>query len=417
VVGGGAAGASAAIESASRGIGTVLLETQQIPFLTQRHATSRWIDPTQYDWPLDHYHNAQLPWSGLHRPLPLSFSAAPAPVLASRWHAELAHAAARLGSLLDLRFGRRLAGPPVQIAHPAGPFPESLGVTLDDGSTAVVGALVLAQGFGSENCRFERPPGNLVYEGQPFWGPDNFQRLTPGTHNVLISGSGDGALQDYLRVITHRPSAVSIVRHCNIPASVMAAVQSAEDRSLRGRSWASEDKAFRPAHEGRYFEELEAIHRDMVDRCLRHAFVLQGLRTLLPSRPVVTTLVYRERYIASYYGLNRFLSLLLSEHIRRHFNHTTLFPDTEVDSIVLPSPSSHLCVTGTPVAANGTYSTTGILLTHACFGQDHNVVLRSVSSGAISFSATYNVVVLRHGLQGPPTALTRPRHLPPYHKP
>lgn len=259
VIGAGAAGASAAIESASQGVRTVLLEAQLTPFLTQRHATSRWIDPTQYDWPLDHYHHAQLPWSGAHRPLPLSFSAAYAHVLASRWHVELARAASVLGLLLDLRFGRSVARPPTLIAQPAGPFPTSLGVTLDDGSTAVVGAVIVAKGFGSENCRFERPSGNLVYEGQPFWGPDNFPSRAVGVNNVLISGSGDGALQDYMRVITGLPSAISIARRCNIPLSAMQAVQSAEDRSLRGRSWASEDRSFRHGHEAPYFAELEGV--------------------------------------------------------------------------------------------------------------------------------------------------------------
>src|SRR4051812_33411471 len=46
VIGAGAGGATSAIESASQGVRTLFVEPQLTPFLTQRHATSRWIDPT-----------------------------------------------------------------------------------------------------------------------------------------------------------------------------------------------------------------------------------------------------------------------------------------------------------------------------------------------------------------------------------
>src|SRR5271166_1483149 len=277
IIGGGAGGVSAAIESASQGVSTILVEGRPDAFTTQRHATSRWIDPTQYDWPLDHYHHAALPWSRVHRPLPLSFGPTWAHVLASRWQNELSIAKSYFGSLLDLRFGRKVLVAPARIASPAGAFAESLAVTFDDGSTAVVGAVIVAKGFGNENCQFEAPSGTLVYEGQPFWGPDKFNGLTHGAYKVLISGSGDGALQDYLRIVTRLPSAAAIVRRCNVPLSAMHAIQSAEDRSLRGRSWASDDKQFRSRHEGRHFAELEDTHREMVHRALRNPFVQWGL--------------------------------------------------------------------------------------------------------------------------------------------
>src|SRR5207253_1873019 len=45
------------------GVTTTLFEAEHEPF--SRHATCRrWVDPTQYDWPLDHYPHAQIPWLG-----------------------------------------------------------------------------------------------------------------------------------------------------------------------------------------------------------------------------------------------------------------------------------------------------------------------------------------------------------------
>jgi hypothetical protein len=422
VIGAGVGGASAALESASVGIPTVLVEGDPNPFVTQRHASSRWIDPTQYDWPLDHYHHAQLPWSMRHRAFLFGFLANDAVTLASLWTATLRNSAPVFGSLLDVRYGRRVNTPPTRINRSAGAFPELLAVTFDDGSTAEVGAVIAARGFGTENSRFEQPPQTLVYEGQPFWGPDNFATLTRGRHNVLISGSGDGALQDYIRVVTHRPSAAAIARICNIPPTVMHAIQSAEDRSLRGRSWASDDRQFRSTHEAPYFGELEGLHRDMVDRSLRNPFVKYGLQTLIPSNPVAVTMVFRDPYISCYYGLNRFLTLLLSTYIQREFGQITLFPQTGIDAITPAHTNGNPCVAPNalfgsppPLRAVGTYSPDGILLTHSCFEQDHRV---NFSSPTGPFSGTYNVIIIRHGLDpGHVVPLPRPRHIAPYHRP
>src|SRR5438093_1204947 len=55
VVGAGAGGATAAIEAATQGVSTVLVESASQAFLRQAHAATRVIDPTQFDWPVDHY--------------------------------------------------------------------------------------------------------------------------------------------------------------------------------------------------------------------------------------------------------------------------------------------------------------------------------------------------------------------------
>jgi hypothetical protein len=89
-------------------------------------------------------------------------------------------------------------------------------VTFAPGDSIDVGAIVNAKGFGNEQCRIEYPAGTLRYEGQPFWGPDKFATLDPNKHKVLISGAGDGALQDYLRIVIGLGRAIGIVRQCNM---------------------------------------------------------------------------------------------------------------------------------------------------------------------------------------------------------
>jgi hypothetical protein len=410
VVGAGAGGASAAIQAAALQIPTVLVERNNTGFTTQRLAATRVIDPTQYDWPLDHCFRARFPWAANHRPLPLTFPAGRADHLAIRWQYELGVAArAFTAQLLDVRFNTTMSSVTPTLSG-------LLQITLDPTYRVDVGAIINAKGFGNERCGIEIPPGTLRYEGQPFWGPDRFATIDPNKHKVLISGSGDGALQDYLRIVSGYGRAIDIVRRCNIPDDVLRIIQSAEDRAHRGRSWATnEPPQSRRRHEGPYFWELEIIHRVLVGQLLANPIVRLGLQSLR-LKDVPVTIIYPEPFISSYYGLNRFLVLLLAGYLR----NTTLHPGWIIDSIAESPPLSHQCIEqkGTQLHAKGIY-VSGVLVSHECFEKYHKVTFRRsfpwLSVGPSN--PDYNVVIVRHGLQARPTLLQRPRHLLPYHHP
>jgi hypothetical protein len=68
VIGAGCAGAAAAIEAASRGITTHLIDTAPMPFLRQAACMTRWIHPHEYEWPLDHWPTPDYPFVGLPAP-------------------------------------------------------------------------------------------------------------------------------------------------------------------------------------------------------------------------------------------------------------------------------------------------------------------------------------------------------------
>ena len=63
VVGAGAAGATAAIHAAGKGVSTWLIEQETGPFYRQANCSSRWVDPTQYDWPQEHWSEGKYPWT------------------------------------------------------------------------------------------------------------------------------------------------------------------------------------------------------------------------------------------------------------------------------------------------------------------------------------------------------------------
>jgi glycine/D-amino acid oxidase-like deaminating enzyme len=110
VIGAGAAGATAAIHSASRGVPVVLIEAAPAPFLRQAGCRSRWIDPVQYDWPVDHWPQGRYPWTPPAMPLPWARGAANQIALA--WALALHQRRRRHPNLMVL-FSSRLLGRPL----------------------------------------------------------------------------------------------------------------------------------------------------------------------------------------------------------------------------------------------------------------------------------------------------------------
>jgi len=303
------------------------------------------------------------------------------------------------------------------------------------------GALVEAYGIGSENCVVEvnRSP---KYEGQPFWGPDSFSALVPGTHKVVISGSGDGAIQDLIRIVTGGMAPIAILKQLDesedtsIPADMRLELLSAEDEAHRGRSWAhDDDPTLRRQHQEPYFERLEDIHRSVVSRLLATKPAVIAALDHIVSNRVEVDVVYREPFITAYYGLNRFLAILISEFLEKHVSDPSarqriLHPGCQIDDIDPTIKGSHNCLMPVPgmapgttvLRASGVYNAYGLLVSHDCFGERHTVVfgpatLPQTHPYVVSPPPTgdYNVVIVRHGIRTRlHPALKRTNHLLPY---
>jgi hypothetical protein len=72
--------------------------------------------------------------------------------------------------------------------------------------------ILSCEGAGSEQTKI----GN--YKGLRFWDKDKFEQeylgiKPPRTPQILISGGGDGALQDFLRIITKVKSVADIYKN------------------------------------------------------------------------------------------------------------------------------------------------------------------------------------------------------------
>ncbi|MFZ1430475.1 MAG: hypothetical protein WAS21_27330 [Geminicoccaceae bacterium] len=200
ILGCGAGGATAAIEAASFPKTEVfLVERASTGFGVQRACFTRTIDPTQYDWPLDHCYHGRLPWGVRHKHLPLYFPAQRGSVLATWWAHDLVAAQSGLKRQAALKghppplnclFGATITSISsiVSAAPKVAPKVIALNIDIKEPSGKITsiraGALIEAIGFGTENCRVEipwtpTPRSTLCYEGQPFWSDDQFTHLEP----------------------------------------------------------------------------------------------------------------------------------------------------------------------------------------------------------------------------------------------
>jgi hypothetical protein len=415
VIGAGAAGACAAIRAAAEGIVTHLIEAEKSPFLRQAACSTRWIHPHEYEWPVDHWSGIEYPYDETHfpyfgPPTPLAWAAGWASNLAVRWQADLTEALTPR-TPLHFRPNTRLAAPPAAPVYDA--VRQEWTVPLSDGTSVTVGMIILAVGFGAERCEVppNRPGGPPpTFRSLAFWETDRLRHPNCGLRpaklaQVVISGGGDGALQDFLRVVTRSSSVRDIYRRSKIPADIERPVLSAELRAQRSFLWDATGDHDHDAH-----RTLHEAHRHAVQRALSPGSpVSAALQSLLPRLPPDVTLVHPCTHFAQVYALNRFLVLLITEFYARAFpevlTRPRLIPNASVSNVA--GLGTHVCNVTAP---------------RRCHGRRHEVTL--VSYGHVNCLALApipgppptlraNLAVIRHGLVGPALGMTVPALLAP----
>jgi len=327
VAGGGAAGITAALRAAEKGVPTLLVEAQASLFSRQAGCRSRWIDPVQYDWPVIHWNDGHYP----SRPpaMVLPWRAGYANVVALQWQTAVRGAVRSLGGSRPWIYtGVRVAG--VRVHPPGTPLP--LDVQLAPAgapagapvSVVAAGMLLTCTGFGAEDCNvFPSYTGFRFWDTDKLGAPDLGLPAGPPA-KVLISGGGDGALQDVLRVLTQNKSARDIYnavwRGLTTSPSVKKALkdtrievedhlQSAEDQAQRTYLWGHTPEVDHYGLQAVHDAHLDAINTIRTEPAIWSA-VCEVLQAVTASAPAVT-LAHRCTHFSGCYGLNRFLVLLL----------------------------------------------------------------------------------------------------------
>ena len=236
IVGAGYAGVSTALWLAERSIHATLVDAEARPFSVQLGCSTRHLSLTQYDWPGLHHDSHDYPdgltpdfiaypWVGrtVTLPPPIRLKGAPPRPTSStvtitlRPHDHLATKgilpASALAKDWETQFLGKLSGPhltwrkktrfrPGSVAPGRG----GVGVELEDVTTGAITShwfdyIFYAAGFGSDGDVVKEDGGG-ARRTPGFWSDDTLASVgTLPPPRILISGGGDGALQDFIRVL------------------------------------------------------------------------------------------------------------------------------------------------------------------------------------------------------------------------
>lgn len=412
VVGGGVAGVTCALVASSLNVDVTLIEKESSFFSTFAQARSRRIDPYEYDWPQP----VQIPASFPKLPpyFALQYKTGAAATVARDWHIAFQY---------WLHNANPSSGGHVEIEKNDASlftFPSGMNSAKDvsvmgpwnNGALSnTFGAVVICAGFGGEKTSVG------AYKGPGFWTFDDgiekpsFGFMPPNTplkHGILISGGGDGAMQDFQRAATGvfgsellarlEDALPGKVKLKEFAPDVLLRFALADDRAKRAYAWAPTssngipsqmsdwhkqyvlgvDELIKRFADAEGFSSINAASKRLSDRLLRDE-VKNGLKVVW---------IVKDGHPGYAYALNRFLSTLLdtlfrawdpSLHVLRR--HTTIQKIAPFDA--------HTC--GNPAT---------------CHGRVHEVTFAPVSA-----PEKFEMILIRHGLES--NSIKNVPHKPP----
>jgi len=429
VVGAGVAGVSAAIWAARKGVRVTLVDKNKRAFERQRVAENRWIDPTLYDWPAHHWWVGKIPFEfaedqpARDDPLPLRLKKGPANRAAFGWNQILEQSKqddtlGRMTTEFDCRFGQlffqydREAEDPLAADH-AGEDrgggvrrPMVVAEWVKKGraepSRQRFGAAIRCTGLddadGSDEGNSLCLRGRIVFRGFAFWRPDNYSLENAGIHGepawVLISGGGDGALQDLLRLINPGPLASSatldptamyrIIHDSGIAkwGEKLRRIQTAEDQASRRYIWSTgevEDRLLLKELHDTYVEIVDEIQRDAAWQRIHQEFEAR-----IRFAPHVT-FVHRQAAFGRCYPMNHLLVVVAIRYLETHprlRRQFTYRPGQQIATFECTHDGAHGDA-------------------EVCEGKRHRVVFKLVDQDCRDrFRAredSFNVIIIRHG--------------------
>jgi len=283
------------------------------------------------------------------------------------------------------------------------------------------GAVICCTGFPEEKRSVPaRPvPGKTQYKGFEFWGVDGLALPNLGLSSppkplrVLISGGGDGALQDFLRVLTGKAGRYlyeQMFPHASlfdIPSFYPSGYDllpfaRADDVAYRACQFSEKDEHLTLENwHALYVEEATRIWNRWSIR-----YRNQLAQNLLRS-DVEVTLIHPCSHFGFCYGLNRLLVLLLAQlhaYATGRKLDQILNSSTELQA-VYPQNNSHSC--GNP---------------DVCHGEPHDVFVQPSYCDKTRTNPTpftlgvFDTVIVRHGVTAQPffKPAPFPRQIVPY---
>jgi hypothetical protein len=371
-------------------------------FQPQLQSSTRWIDPIQYDWPCEHFQFAKFPWDlATQRTFAFPFDANISNTLANQWDSKFQYFLNRNANIVehwpDSTFDRFDANSNTIFVQ--------RGSATHSGQAHVV---LHAHGFGVERTWAGKREDATAF-GPPFWSSDSLTEpnfgLPQGTKpRVLISGSGDGAIQDFLRIAcksgTSNPdcSAASIYRRAGIPNEILQRATQPSDFANRVLIWGHDN-----THDHQPRKNFDTVIKQLVDDSLNISAVFNNLDSILrdPNDFESLAVVHECTHLTPYYPLNWFLARLIDAFWFKKYKG---IPRIDANEMVLQVESALCCNKRISRVDCDNHSNPNSDWLN-CIGKNHRIYVwdkpdcRAKSNEIDIDFGTYNVLILRNGLE------------------
>lgn len=320
IVGAGIAGVTAAACAAQLGLEVVVLEAESQPFALQRGVKNRMVGPFMYEWPSVMSESQDYP--------PMKASLADGLADSPKWTASAPISANSLVRRLmpwykglaklspKLRFYYNQASAPTRLYVQAfvgsssklvvaGTRKIGLPLTLPDSTSFSPDYVILAVGMGAERIHLIDGTENDLncVKGLAFWDNDDFRRNPNMDWRVGVFGSGDGALQDVLRLLTRFDHPLQFIKALRKKPGMIAKsldavlpeLDTVEQQSRLLHTWSAD-----------IYELIDLKCRGIAGTLAHDPAVISKVLTLL--RPGCGTVfhVHRGQHFTKAYVLNRF---------------------------------------------------------------------------------------------------------------
>ncbi len=382
VIGGGISGASAALEAAKKGLIVTLIESDRNLFSVQRKCATRWMHPYEYDWPLNHYRHGNFPY--------LTKDKKSCPKL-MHWQAGVAsRVATNMGGRI---FARAPSNLNIQLSFTR--IPVSLKTLREDFDPHGEFDFILICTGAREKFNL----GESRFASFRYWENDPLEKLhhsvrTRNIRRILLSGGGDGVLQDFLR-IAHRTaqghffSAGELLRKKLLPPL---------KRSPEFLAWVREKQgncnSFRPDPEKMWQELHELLDAIEINADCWGAVcraVSENVDATLNTGKRDIQVAFPGKCFSGAFTLNAFLVLLTVRAMKRG---EWLRPNCSLKEIT--SASSHRCAERSK----------------SCCGAPHQVAFEAKEGYSI-LKEKFDLIILRHGVNHDTPDLSKSRNSSP----
>jgi hypothetical protein len=357
IIGGGFSGIAAAHHAVAHyDIPTKIVEKDVLYLEKFNNVAERFISPTAYDFPAKHWRQDSYPLEHFGETMAWQLDAMYAPGLRDEFKdygRVLDHDYSHLYTsyfeteVIDMELIPPASGV-VEYGTVEVQFQQLISGTIFSESFGMVLSCV---GFGKENTVL----GDFM--GVPFWYLEGDRKpYDDGGRHVLICGSGDGALQDFLLIVTGKDSVSEIYEDLEIPVDlenfIRLEIGQAEDYAYRASQWLG-GRRDRHGAENKHmlnrmcdiYSRLHQEHKNVVNYVYRNYPYLKDRIALLIEpffEKNTATIAFMGDHFTKCYAFNRFLVLLLAQYIEDEYGYygkTVLLPMRAVSSVEVDVPS------------------------------------------------------------------------------